>query len=110
MLIKCADASNPCRPLGKGTEWAARISEECFSQTDEEKGQDLTVVMPVLDRNTCNIPKSQISLIDYFITDMFAAWDAFVDLPELMQHLDSNFKYWRGLDEMKLRSLRPPPE
>lgn len=35
---------------------------------------------------------------------------AFVDLPNLMQHLDDNFKYWKGLDEKKLRSLRPPPE
>lgn len=61
--------------LEKGIEWAARISEECFSQTDEEKRQDLPVVMPVFDRNTCSIPKSQISFIDYFITDMFAAWD-----------------------------------
>lgn len=31
--------------------------------------------MPVFDRNTCSIPKSQISFIDYFITDMFDAWD-----------------------------------
>ncbi|XP_073738314.1 high affinity cAMP-specific and IBMX-insensitive 3',5'-cyclic phosphodiesterase 8A isoform X2 [Callorhinus ursinus] len=110
MLIKCADVSNPCRPLEQCIEWAARISEEYFSQTDEEKRKDLPVVMPVFDRNTCSIPKSQISFIDYFITDMFDAWDAFVDLPELMQHLDNNFKYWKGLDEMKLRSLRPPPE
>ncbi|XP_026304102.1 high affinity cAMP-specific and IBMX-insensitive 3',5'-cyclic phosphodiesterase 8A isoform X3 [Piliocolobus tephrosceles] len=110
MLIKCADVSNPCRPLQYCIEWAARISEEYFSQTDEEKQQDLPVVMPVFDRNTCSIPKSQISFIDYFITDMFDAWDAFVDLPDLMQHLDNNFKYWKGLDEMKLRSLRPPPE
>ncbi|XP_069322665.1 high affinity cAMP-specific and IBMX-insensitive 3',5'-cyclic phosphodiesterase 8A isoform X3 [Eulemur rufifrons] len=110
MLIKCADVSNPCRPLESCIEWAARISEEYFSQTDEEKQQDLPVVMPVFDRNTCSIPKSQISFIDYFITDMFDAWDAFVDLPDLMQHLDNNFKYWKGLDEMKLRSLRPPPE
>ncbi|XP_044774111.1 high affinity cAMP-specific and IBMX-insensitive 3',5'-cyclic phosphodiesterase 8A isoform X2 [Neomonachus schauinslandi] len=110
MLIKCADVSNPCRPLEQCIEWAGRISEEYFSQTDEEKRQDLPVVMPVFDRNTCSIPKSQISFIDYFITDMFDAWDAFVDLPELMQHLDNNFKYWKGLDEMKLRSLRPPPE
>ncbi|XP_047702622.1 high affinity cAMP-specific and IBMX-insensitive 3',5'-cyclic phosphodiesterase 8A isoform X3 [Prionailurus viverrinus] len=80
------------------------------NETDEEKQQDLPVVMPVFDRNTCSIPKSQISFIDYFITDMFDAWDAFVDLPELMQHLDNNFKYWKGLDEMQLRSLRPPPE
>jgi hypothetical protein len=35
---------------------------------------------------------------------------AFVDLPNLMQHLDDNFRYWKGLDEKKLRSLRPPPE
>ncbi|XP_008060280.1 high affinity cAMP-specific and IBMX-insensitive 3',5'-cyclic phosphodiesterase 8A [Carlito syrichta] len=110
MLIKCSDVSNPCRSLEHCIEWAARISEEYFSQTDEEKQLDLPVVMPVFDRNTCSIPKSQISFIDYFITDMFDAWDVFVDLPDLMQHLDNNFKYWKGLDDMKLRSLRPPPE
>lgn len=110
MMIKCSDVSNPCRPLDHCIEWAARISEEYFSQTDEEKQLDLPVVMPVFDRNTCSIPKAQISFIDFFITDMFDAWDAFVDLPDLMQHLDDNFKYWKGLDEKKLRSLRPPPE
>ncbi|KAI2647819.1 High affinity cAMP-specific and IBMX-insensitive 3',5'-cyclic phosphodiesterase 8A [Labeo rohita] len=110
MLIKCADISNPCRPLELCIEWAGRISEEYFAQTDEEKQQGLPVVMPVFDRNTCSIPKSQISFIDYFITDMFDAWDAFADLPNLMQHLDNNFKYWKGLDEKKLRSLRPSPE
>uniref|UniRef100_A0A8C0WGA1 Phosphodiesterase n=1 Tax=Castor canadensis TaxID=51338 RepID=A0A8C0WGA1_CASCN len=110
MLIKCADVSNPCRALDHCLEWAARISEEYFSQTDEEKQRDLPVVMPVFDRNTCSIPKSQISFIDYFITEMFDAWDAFVDLPDLMQHLDDNFNYWKRLDELDLRSLRPPPE
>uniref|UniRef100_A0A670JZ97 Phosphodiesterase n=1 Tax=Podarcis muralis TaxID=64176 RepID=A0A670JZ97_PODMU len=110
MLIKCADVSNPCRPLEQCVEWAGRISEEYFAQTDDEKRQGLPVVMPVFDRNTCSIPKSQISFIDYFITDMFDAWDAFADLPNLMQHLDNNFKYWKGLDDRKLRTLRPPPE
>uniref|UniRef100_A0A674PDA7 Phosphodiesterase n=1 Tax=Takifugu rubripes TaxID=31033 RepID=A0A674PDA7_TAKRU len=110
MLIKCADISNPCRPLELCIEWAGRISEEYFAQTDEEKRQGLPVVMPVFDRNTCSIPKSQISFIDYFITDMFDAWDAFADLPNLMQHLDNNFKYWKSLDDRKLHSLRPPPE
>uniref|UniRef100_UPI00398F6CF6 high affinity cAMP-specific and IBMX-insensitive 3',5'-cyclic phosphodiesterase 8A n=1 Tax=Pristiophorus japonicus TaxID=55135 RepID=UPI00398F6CF6 len=110
MLIKCADISNPCRPLDLCIDWAERISEEYFAQTDEEKQQGLPVVMPVFDRNTCSIPKSQISFIDYFITDMFNAWDAFADLPNLIQHLETNFKYWKSLDEQKLRSLRPPPE
>ncbi|KAG8131007.1 hypothetical protein E2320_017568, partial [Naja naja] len=75
MMIKCADVANPCRPLELCVEWAGRISEEYFVQTDEEKKQGLPVVMPVFDRNTCSIPKSQISFIDYFIMDMFDAWD-----------------------------------
>ncbi|KAK0145195.1 High affinity cAMP-specific and IBMX-insensitive 3',5'-cyclic phosphodiesterase 8B [Merluccius polli] len=109
MMIKCADVANPCRPLELCIEWAGRISEEYFAQTDEEKRQGLPVVMPVFDRNTCSVPKSQISFIDYFITDMFDAWDAFASLPGLMEHLSENYKYWKDLDEMKCKSLRPPP-
>lgn len=109
MLIKCADVANPCRPLELCIEWAGRISEEYFAQTDEEKRLGLPVVMPVFDRNTCSIPKSQISFIDYFITDMFDAWDAFASLPGLMEHLSENYKYWKCLDEMQCKSLRPPP-
>lgn len=31
--------------------------------------------MPAFDRKTCSIPKSQTSFIDFFINDMFDAWD-----------------------------------
>uniref|UniRef100_A0A8C6K2Y3 Phosphodiesterase n=1 Tax=Melopsittacus undulatus TaxID=13146 RepID=A0A8C6K2Y3_MELUD len=110
MMIKCADVANPCRPLELCIEWAGRISEEYFAQTDEEKRQGLPVVMPVFDRNTCSIPKSQISFIDYFITDMFDAWDAFAHLPVLMQHLANNYKHWKTLDELKCKSVRLPSE
>uniref|UniRef100_A0A8C3H6Z3 Phosphodiesterase n=1 Tax=Chrysemys picta bellii TaxID=8478 RepID=A0A8C3H6Z3_CHRPI len=110
MMIKCADVANPCRPLELCIEWAGRISEEYFAQTDEEKRQGLPVVMPVFDRKTCSIPKSQISFIDYFITDMFDAWDAFAHLPVLMQHLAVNYKHWKTLDELKCKSLRLPAE
>ncbi|NWQ80366.1 PDE8B phosphodiesterase, partial [Columbina picui] len=110
MMIKCADVANPCRPLELCIEWAGRISEEYFAQTEEEKRKGLPVVMPVFDRNTCSIPKSQISFIDYFITDMFDAWDAFAHLPILMQHLANNYKHWKTLDELKCKSLRLPSE
>ncbi|XP_068821472.1 high affinity cAMP-specific and IBMX-insensitive 3',5'-cyclic phosphodiesterase 8B isoform X6 [Capricornis sumatraensis] len=110
MMIKCADVANPCRPLDLCIEWAGRISEEYFAQTDEEKRQGLPVVMPVFDRNTCSIPKSQISFIDYFITDMFDAWDAFAHLPTLMQHLADNYKHWKTLDDLKCKSLRLPSD
>uniref|UniRef100_A0A3B3H302 Phosphodiesterase n=1 Tax=Oryzias latipes TaxID=8090 RepID=A0A3B3H302_ORYLA len=109
MLIKCADVANPCRPLELCIEWAGRISEEYFAQTDEEKRLGLPVVMPVFDRNTCSVPKSQISFMDYFITDMFDALDAFAGLPILMEHLSENYKYWKTLDEGRCKSLRPPP-
>ncbi|NP_001391618.1 high affinity cAMP-specific and IBMX-insensitive 3',5'-cyclic phosphodiesterase 8B isoform 10 [Mus musculus] len=110
MMIKCADVANPCRPLDLCIEWAGRISEEYFAQTDEEKRQGLPVVMPVFDRNTCSIPKSQISFIDYFITDMFDAWDAFAHLPALMQHLADNYKHWKTLDDLKCKTLRLPSD
>uniref|UniRef100_V9I623 High affinity cAMP-specific and IBMX-insensitive 3',5'-cyclic phosphodiesterase 8A n=1 Tax=Apis cerana TaxID=7461 RepID=V9I623_APICE len=32
MIIKCADVSNPTRPLKYCVEWARRIAEEYFSQ------------------------------------------------------------------------------
>lgn len=32
MLIKCADVSNPTRPLHLCKQWAKRIAEEYFAQ------------------------------------------------------------------------------
>ena len=31
--------------------------------------------MATYDKSSCNIPKAQISFIEYFINDMFEAWD-----------------------------------
>ena len=110
MLIKCADVSNPARPLPFCVEWARRlvsiffftlfnqfrpeffidfsfvfqfesnstkrrIAEEYFTQTDEEKRRQLPIVMPMFDRTTCSISKSQIGFIEYIIQDMLQAWD-----------------------------------
>lgn len=60
MLIKCADVSNPTRPLSLCVAWGNRIAEEYCNQTDEEKALGLPVVMPVFDRSTCSIPKAQV--------------------------------------------------
>lgn len=60
ILIKCADVSNPTRPLHLCIAWGQRIAEEYCNQTDEEKAHGLPVVMPVFDRSTCSIPKSQV--------------------------------------------------
>lgn len=78
ILIKCADISNPCRPLELCKEWSFRIAEEYFEQTDDEKSKNLPVVMGIFDRTTCNIPKTQISFIEYFIANMFQAWHGII--------------------------------
>lgn len=75
MLIKCADVSNPTRPLKLCVEWANRIAEEYFRQTEEETARGLPVVMPMFDRKSCSIPKSQTGFVDYFVADMYEAWD-----------------------------------
>lgn len=36
MLIKCADVSNPTRPLKMCVEWAKRIAEEYFNQVKKQ--------------------------------------------------------------------------
>ncbi|XP_069946136.1 high affinity cAMP-specific and IBMX-insensitive 3',5'-cyclic phosphodiesterase 8B isoform X2 [Cherax quadricarinatus] len=100
MMIKCADVSNPVRPLHLYRDWAHRIANEYFSQTEEEKKRNLPIVMPQFDRTTCSIPKSQIGFIDYFINDMFDAWDALADIPELLGHLRRNYQYWKEQEEI----------
>ena len=75
IIIKCADISNPCRPLDIYKEWTRRVASEYFDQTDEEKARGLPVVLATYDRTSCDIPKSQITFIDYFMTDMFEALD-----------------------------------
>ncbi|GIX75127.1 high affinity cAMP-specific and IBMX-insensitive 3',5'-cyclic phosphodiesterase 8A [Caerostris extrusa] len=95
ILIKCADVSNPARPLNSCKEWASRIAEEYMAQTDEEKSKDLPIVMPAFDRTKCSIPKSQMGFIDYFVNDMFDAWDAFCDVPELIDNIKINYEYWK---------------
>ena len=75
MLIKCADVANPARPLRLCIEWARRIAEEYFRQTEEEIARNLPPVMPMFERNTCSIPKSQTGFVDFFVADMYEAWD-----------------------------------
>ncbi|XP_063626705.1 high affinity cAMP-specific and IBMX-insensitive 3',5'-cyclic phosphodiesterase 8 isoform X2 [Cydia splendana] len=105
MMIKCADVSNASRPQKFAFEWARRIAEEYFLQTDEEKAKDLPVVMPMFDRATCSIPRSQIGFIDYIIKDMMDAWAVFIDMPELVTHAKQNHARWKELDEAGVTTI-----
>ncbi|XP_075215722.1 high affinity cAMP-specific and IBMX-insensitive 3',5'-cyclic phosphodiesterase 8-like isoform X3 [Lycorma delicatula] len=105
MMIKCADISNPTRNVKLCVEWARRIAEEYFNQTDEEKTRNLPIVMPMFDRQSCSIPKSQMGFIDYIINDMFEAWDVFIDMPELLYNVRNNYQYWKDMEERGCTSI-----
>lgn len=108
MLIKCADIANPARPRYLCKEWAYRIADEYFSQTEEEKRRGLPVVMPVFDKLTCNVPRSQVWFIDYFVSDLYDAWDAFAFVPETIRHLTDNHEYWKkAAEEWDVASRTP---
>lgn len=106
MLIKCADVSNPTRPLRCCVEWARRIAEEYFSQTDDEKKLKLPVLMPMFDRATCSIPKAQIGFIDFIINDMVEAWDAFIDMPEMVGYMRQNYEKWKEYNERGISTIQ----
>ena len=106
------------------------FNNEINLKTDEEKAKNLPVVMPIFDRSNCNVPKAQISFIEYFITDMFEAWDGnltkisslslkiisiisynnfkdFIDIPEVTSNLQANTVYWRECAEaLQLQQLQ----
>ncbi|XP_017123318.1 high affinity cAMP-specific and IBMX-insensitive 3',5'-cyclic phosphodiesterase 8 isoform X1 [Drosophila elegans] len=105
MLIKVADVSNPARPMQFCIEWARRIAEEYFMQTDEEKQRHLPIVMPMFDRATCSIPKSQIGFIEYIIQDMMHAWESFIDMPQLITYMQINYSQWKKYDEQGVNTL-----
>ncbi|KAK4474004.1 hypothetical protein MN116_002640 [Schistosoma mekongi] len=102
LIIKCSDVNNPTRPLSICKEWAMRIAEEYFCQTEEEKRRNLPIVMPNFDRQTCNISQSQLSFIDFFLKGMFSGFDCVFPIPELMSNLESNTAYWaNNIDKEK---------
>ncbi|KXJ83391.1 hypothetical protein RP20_CCG006847 [Aedes albopictus] len=105
MLIKCADVSNPTRPLKFCVEWARRIAEEYFTQTDEEKHRNLPIVMPMFDRTTCSISKSQIGFIEYIIQDMMDAWNSFIEMPEIVRYMEHNYSKWKLFEEQGINTL-----
>lgn len=105
MIIKVSDISNPVRPIKIGVKWTNRICEEYFLQTDDEKKANLPLVMPTFDRTVCNVPKSQIFFIDYFVRDMVDAWSDFINNDKMMKYLQDNQNFWRRLSDRDATTL-----
>ena len=71
ILVKCADISNASRPLPLCREWASRVAEEYFSQTEEEKQKGLPVIFRDFERETCKLPVTQVSKNNLYLELLF---------------------------------------
>jgi hypothetical protein len=64
ILMKISDVSNPTKEWNIYHRWCELVLEEFMRQGDKEKALGLPI-SPYMDRETLNIPSSQIGFIDY---------------------------------------------
>uniref|UniRef100_A0A0N5C8I2 Phosphodiesterase n=1 Tax=Strongyloides papillosus TaxID=174720 RepID=A0A0N5C8I2_STREA len=95
MMIKCADISNPVRQWKISQDWAFRIVNEYFEQTKEEIEKGLPVSLLHFNRETCNVPRTQVGFIDMFVREAFTHWCGFAQIPELLTILEENYEKWK---------------
>lgn len=63
-LLKCADVSNPAKPLPIYRLWTDRVMEEFYQQGDNERQLDLPI-SPFMDRLKPSKAKCQVGFIDF---------------------------------------------
>ncbi|WWC85261.1 uncharacterized protein L201_000123 [Kwoniella dendrophila CBS 6074] len=105
-LIKCADISNPTRPIDVSQHWSSVLLEEWAKQASLESDLELPVSV-VASADAALQAKGQIGFIDLFTLPLFEAVSE--ALPELQVYADScadNRDVW----QRRLDVLTAPPE
>lgn len=95
IAIKCADISNPTKPLNLCQNWAARVMEEFYRQGDAERRTNMPV-SAFMDRTKPAEAKCQIGFIDFIVSPLYDVWASF--LPEMvhsLEFLEENRAYWK---------------
>ena len=96
-LIHAADLAHNTKLFNISLKWVELLSEEFWLQGDKEKSMNLPVSF-LCDRDSYNIPQSQVGFIKGFIIPTF---DCLIDIfPSLKYSLDNaktNLKKWEKL-------------
>ncbi|CAL8461903.1 g1434 [Coccomyxa elongata] len=72
MIVHCCDIGNPAKPLKYSLQWTERIMAENFAQGDRERREALPV-SPLCDRERVDVPKSQLTFLEYVVRPCFEA-------------------------------------
>ncbi|KAI8838979.1 hypothetical protein BC829DRAFT_454155 [Chytridium lagenaria] len=93
VLMKCSDVSNPTKEWSIYFKWCQLVLEEFMRQGDMEKRLNIPV-SPYMDRDSLNVPSSQVGFIDYVILPLFEAYDKYIPIPHIMDDLRRNRDHW----------------
>ena len=96
-LIHAADLAHNTKLFNISLKWVELLSEEFWLQGDKEKSMNLPVSF-LCDRDSYNIPQSQVGFIKGFIIPTFGCLvDIFPSLKFTMDNAKTNLKKWEKL-------------
>ncbi|KAH3767675.1 high affinity cAMP-specific and IBMX-insensitive 3',5'-cyclic phosphodiesterase 8A [Pelomyxa schiedti] len=96
LLLKLADISNVTRPVDVMQVWVQKLNEEFYFQGDKERqlGLPVTTFMDREQSSVKTVAQTQVNFLQIVASPMFEAFNSFLPIPMLMQHLTNNSKYW----------------
>lgn len=106
-ILHLADISHNARNMEISEIWVSKLSEEFWLQGDEEKSLGLPISF-LCDRETANVPKSQIGFLKGVIVPSYEIMiDMFPELSFMMNNIQNNIEIWvkREKEQMEKLSL-----
>jgi hypothetical protein len=95
-IIHTCDISNPAKSFDIYSKWTDLVTNEFFNQGDLEKQENLPISF-LCDRSTTNIPKSQISFINFIVAPLFKILCFVIpDIDYYEKNLETNTEVWKG--------------
>lgn len=55
------------------------------------------MTMKGFERETCNVPMTQMTFVDMFARETFHSWCEFAELPQLLTMLEMNYESWKEM-------------
>jgi len=103
MALKCGDLGHAAKSLEQHKQWVARITEEFYRQGDNERKHGLPI-SPFMDRQTANLPQSQVGFMQYLVQPMYEVFVQFLGLERsaCWEQVLKNSAFWKEqLDAQK---------
>lgn len=102
-IVHVSDISHPAKPWEIELKWSDLIFKEFFNQGDKEKSMNIPVSF-LCDRETVNIPKSQVGFINNIIRPTFELVTAILPNTDfLMKCIEENLEKWNQVDIMETK-------